>query len=371
MEKNQHRLAHYAGHFLLLGIAGLLILFSQLPVVTSFVGRFTADLPISTLPTATPLRVMESSAELAPGVSTVIATTVSATASADTSLPVPSDEALVPAPNPRTYAVKLPVHDFETHKVERGETPGIIANAYGISTDSLLGGNSWLSKESNQLQTGVELVILPVDGVLHIVQPGETLDSIAGFYDIPVSEIIEYTPNNLEYPFFRLVPESQLLIPGASIGQFYFTAPKSVGSSGGSQAWEVVGTGTYIWPVNGRCITQFYGGFHYGLDVSMSSGSPAFAADTGTVTYAGYAAGVYYDYGNLIVINHGNGYETFYAHLSSINVFPGQILTQGDLIGYTGNTGRSSGPHLHFEIRNNDFRSDPLYWLPGGVTDCT
>ncbi|HFE65719.1 MAG TPA: M23 family metallopeptidase, partial [Chloroflexi bacterium] len=106
------------------------------------------------------------------------------------------------------------------------------------------------------------------------------------------------------------------------------------------------------------------------IDVTMAEGSPVYAADTGTVTYASYAAGTYYDYGNLIVVNHGNGYETFYAHLSGINVYPGQIVNQGDLIGATGNTGRSSGPHLHFEIRLNDFRMNPLDRLSGPVKSC-
>ena len=86
--------------------------------------------------------------------------------------------------------------------------------------------------------------------------------------------------------------------------------------------------------------------------------------DTGTVSYASWAAGGYYDYGNLIVIDHGNGYETFYAHLSGINVYPGQVVTQGQFIGSTGNTGRSSGPHIHLEIRLNNFRDDPTFYIP-------
>lgn len=250
------------------------------------------------------------------------------------------------------------------------DTPNSIAEQYGITADTLIGGNPDISRESNLLQTGAELVILPVDGVLHTVRPGETLDSISQLYNIPVADIINFPSNNLEYPYLRLLPESQLVIPGASIGQFTFRAPKSVGGSG-EQQWAVVGTGTYIWPVDGRCLTNTYSGFHPGIDVSTAVGSPVYASDTGTVTYAAYAAGIYYDYGNLIVINHGNGFETFYAHLSGINVYPGQIVYQGDLIGSTGNTGRSSGPHLHFEIRTNDYGSNPLNRLSGPVTSCS
>ncbi len=287
-------------------------------------------------------------------------------------LPVVNDSSLAPLPNPNTYQTKLPVHEFQLHEVARGETPNIIANQYGISADTLLGGNTWLSQESNQLQVGAQLVILPVDGVLHNVRAGETIESIAELYRVTPEAIINYPPNNLEFPFYRLVPESELVIPGASIGQFFFTAPKSVATNAaGEPQWTVFGTGTYIWPINGRCITQFYNGFHPGLDVGSMEGSPVYASDTGTVTYASFAAGTYYDYGNLIVINHGNGFETFYAHLSSIGVFPGQTVTQGELIGFTGNTGRSSGPHIHFEIRDRDFRTNPLDRLGGGYQNCT
>ena len=94
--------------------------------------------------------------------------------------------------------------------------------------------------------------------------------------------------------------------------------------------------------------------------IALSEGSGVFAADTGTVTFAGWNI---YGYGNLIVINHGNGFETFYGHLSAINVFPGQIVYQGNVIGAVGNTGRSSGPHIHFEIRTNGNQDDPCWYI--------
>ncbi|MCP5098477.1 MAG: peptidoglycan DD-metalloendopeptidase family protein [Chloroflexi bacterium] len=285
-------------------------------------------------------------------------------------LPIINDNSLMPSLNPRTYQVQLPDHDFEIYVVERGETPNQIADKHNISAETLLGGNPRLSQESNALQAGAELIILPVDGVLHTVQPGETLESISELYDVPVAEIVAVESNLLEYPFYRLVPEAQLLIPGAKIGQFYWTAPKSVAGVGDGQ-WAVVGTNTYVWPINGRCLSQYYWAGHPAIDVGLSEGSAVVASDRGTVTYASWAAGSYFDYGNLIVINHGNGYETLYAHLSSIAVYPGQIVQQGEYIGGTGNTGRSSGPHIHFEIRQNDFRDNPLFYLSGPTQDCT
>ncbi len=286
-------------------------------------------------------------------------------------VPIISDNSLAAAPNPRTYQARLPTHNFEVYAVERGETPNQIADKHNISAETLLGGNRWLSQESNALQSGAELLILPIDGLLHTVQPGETLEDIADLYDVAVADIISVESNNLEYPFFRMVPDTELLIPGATVGKFYWTAPKSVAGVGADGNWAVVGTGSHVWPVNGRCITQYFWAGHAGLDVSMSEGAPVVASDRGTVTYASWAADSYFDYGNLIVINHGNGYETLYAHLSGIGVYPGQVVQQGEYIGGTGNTGRSSGPHLHFEIRLNDFRDDPLFYLSGPTQSCS
>lgn len=286
-----------------------------------------------------------------------------------TSAPIITDTNLAPAPNPHTYQARQPAHSFTIHVVERGETPNRIADQHGISPETLLGGNPWLSQESNALAADTELVILPIDGVLHTVAPGETLESISDLYKIPVADIVAVASNNLEAPFLRLVPETQLLVPGATVGQFYWTAPKSVAGVG-QNGFAVVGTGTYVWPVGGRCITQYAWAGHPALDVSMSDGAALVAADRGTVTYASWAAGTYYDYGNLIVINHGNGYETLYAHLSSISVYPGQVVQQGEYIGATGNTGNSSGPHLHLEIRLNDIRDDPLFYLSGPTQNC-
>ncbi len=355
MNNEQHFWHRLSGHLILAGGALILIALGQFQWGTTA----ESEAPVTTA-VSTPQPIAEAEE-----------TAVLPTPLPQGPLPVINDSSLAPVPNPRTYQTKLPAHNFQMHEVARGETPNIIADQYGISADTLLGGNTWLSQESNQLQVGAQLVILPVDGVLHEVRAGETIESIAELYQVPPTDIIAYEPNNLEFPFYRLVPESELVIPGASIGQFFFTAPKSVATNAAGQPqWKVFGTGTYIWPSNGRCITQFYNGFHPAVDVSASEGSPVYASDTGTVTYASFAAGTYYDYGNLIVINHGNGFETFYAHLSSIGVYPGQTVTQGDLIGYTGNTGRSSGPHIHFEIRDNDFRTNPLDRLGGGYQNC-
>lgn len=281
-------------------------------------------------------------------------------------VPVLRDEAIAAAADVTTYQGKRPQHTFETYEVKRGDTPIRIAEAFGIKAETLLGGNPRLSEEAGRLQVGDQLIILPVDGVLHDVQPGDTLESIALLYGVSVDAIIAYGPNNLEFPF-RLYPNTQILAPGAVREVFKWDPPKLTSLISGNGYWAgqarplIVGTGTYIWPTGGRNISQVYWYGHQAIDVAIVEGTSIFASDTGTVTYAAWSP---YCYGNLIVVNHGNGAETFYAHLSGFNVVPGQIVYQGNVIGYSGNTGCSSGPHLHFEVRINGNRDDPMWWLP-------
>ncbi|MCB8979766.1 MAG: M23 family metallopeptidase [Ardenticatenaceae bacterium] len=342
----------WQGHFVIVGIALLILLVWRFGLRPSIVavaeeGGVVGDTAVSTL--------------------------TEPDATADTSdplqfngsdLPVVDDSSLVPAPNPLTFEGKTPEHDFVTHTVVRGETPNGIAQQYGIEPETILGGNPQLSEESSLLQVGTVLTILPVNGVLHNVQPGDTLESLSLQYGIPTEDIIAYGPNNLEFPY-RLQPDTQILVPGAVRELFVWTPPdlSSVGgtsSEGGSVRPVIVGTGTFIYPVNSRNFTQYFWYGHPGIDIALPEGSAVYASDTGTVTFAGWNV---YGYGNLIVINHGNGYETFYGHLSSFNVVPGQIVYQGNVIGGTGNTGNSSGPHIHFEIRINNNRDNPCWYI--------
>ncbi len=283
------------------------------------------------------------------------------------SLPVLRDSSLAPNPIAITYKPKSPSHTFITYTVEAGDTAIGIAQQFGIQEETLLGGNEFLSTDAGMLQPGTVLVILPVDGVLHSVSEGETLEDLGRQFGVPVEDIIAYAPNNLEFPF-RLQADSQILIPGAVREAFFWEPPVAIvtASSGGSpeslQGIFVanLGTGSFIWPIGSRNISQYYWYGHQGLDITAVEGTPVYASDTGTVTFAAWSP---YCYGSLIVLNHGNGYETFYAHLSGINVSPGQVVTKGNVIGASGNTGCSSGPHLHFEIRYNRGRYDPLSYV--------
>lgn len=281
-------------------------------------------------------------------------------------LPVLSDSGLSPAPIPITYKARRPEHDYITYTVQPGDTAIRIAERFGIQEETILGGNGFLSNDAGQLMAGTTIVILPVDGVLHDVVEGDTLEGVAEQYEVPVEDIVAYEPNNLEFPY-RLYPGTQILVPGAVRDVFFWDPPTLASSSSGSPeagsgfVVAVPGTGTFVWPVGARRITQYYWYGHQAIDVGLVTGSPLYASDTGTVTYATWSP---YCYGNLIVINHGNGFETFYAHLDGFNVTPGQTVYQGSLIGWTGNTGCSSGPHVHFEIRLNKSRLDPISYLP-------
>ena len=279
-------------------------------------------------------------------------------------VPILTDNVISPRLNPRTFVGKKPEHDdFTIYTVARGDTPARIAQDFNIKPETILGGNPSLNDNAGVLQVDQELLIMPIDGVLHDVEPGDSLESISKLYDVPVDDIIGYASNNLEFPY-RLFPETQIVVPGA-VREVFKWDPPTLSNTGGYWAGQsrplIVGTGTFVWPVSGGRISQEYWYAHQAIDVAILDGSGTYASDSGTVTYASWSP---YCFGNLIVINHGNGFETFYAHLSGINVVPGQIVYQGNLIGYTGNTGCSSGPHIHFEIRVNGNRDDPIWYLP-------
>jgi murein DD-endopeptidase MepM/ murein hydrolase activator NlpD len=118
----------------------------------------------------------------------------------------------------------------------------------------------------------------------------------------------------------------------------------------------------FIWPVNGTVVSGYgmrWGRLHEGIDISAASGTPIWAAAAGTVIYAGWLGG----YGNLVVVDHGNGLATAYAHASAILVSVGQSVARGETVALVGSTGNSSGPHLHFEVRVNGVAVDPLLYL--------
>ncbi len=137
-------------------------------------------------------------------------------------------------------------------------------------------------------------------------------------------------------------------------------APAPGLQTAGAPANAPKGSGRFIWPTSGA-ITQYYGRYHLALDISQWIGAPIKAAESGYVSVAGWSN---VGYGWHIIVDHGNGWTTLYAHLSKINVKAGQAVNKGDLIGAAGTSGNSTGPHLHFEIRYNGVGQNPFNYLP-------
>lgn len=244
------------------------------------------------------------------------------------------------------------------YKVQAGDNPYLIATRFGLQPESIVWANPTLEDDPNLLSIGQELLIPPTDGVLHTVESGETLTDIAEAYDVTVEDIIGYSPNNLGRAS-ELVEGQWVMVPG---GEKPFLQAASTPAPGQwAPAPEAFGgaTGTFVWPTQGR-ITQGAWAGHVALDIANATGTPVRASDSGVVVFAGWSNT---GYGYNVVIDHGNGFRTRYAHLSYYHVEAGQRVDQHQLIGKIGSTGRSTGPHLHFEVIYNGIRQSPYNYL--------
>lgn len=238
------------------------------------------------------------------------------------------------------------------HTVSPGENLTRIADIYGTTVENLIALNGLTNPDT--IRVGQELVV-GLAPILHIVKPGESLWTIAGTYGVTTDAILRF--NDLPNPD-HVLPGQRLIIPPA----------------GGSDAIAVMALQqlsqqeTLLWPVQGGgIISSLFGPrqdrIHKGLDIAAPTGTPILAAADGRVTYADWAG----TYGMLVVIDHGRGLVTRYAHASAIHVQAGQRVRAGQHIADVGSTGRSTGPHLHFEVERNGDVIDPLLMLPAGV----
>lgn len=249
-----------------------------------------------------------------------------------------------------------------THVVTEGETISTIAQRYNLDPSTILWENNLT--ETSKIKPGMELRILPVDGVRHKVARGETIYSIGKKYGLDsaqVQVIVDYPFNTfLNDETFELATGQFLVVPdGVPPAK---TPPKRTTSRVAltPDAGSVTALGTFVWPASGQ-ISQGYRFYHKAIDISNRAGGPILAADSGTVVVAGWPDSS--GYGNRVMIDHGNGYVTLYAHLSVIQVREGQRVSRGDVIGQMGSTGRSTGTHLHFEIRQGGVLLNPLQFL--------
>lgn len=248
-----------------------------------------------------------------------------------------------------------------THIVQEGETIASIAARYGLESSTILWENNLTSTAT--IKPGQELTILPVDGVRHKVKKGETIYSVGkkyGLEDTQVQVVVDYPFNEfLNDETFELATGQFLMVPGGVMPN----APverRPIAVVITPDAGAVSGTGNFVWPAAGN-ITQGYSFYHKAFDIANRGGGPILAADSGTVVVAGWIDNS--GYGNRVMVDHGNGYVTLYAHMSVVQVRPGQRVNRGDVLGQMGSTGRSTGVHLHFEIRSGGGLLNPGSFL--------
>ncbi len=265
-------------------------------------------------------------------------------------------QAPAPAPASDQVAAEAQPLAIRTYTVQAGDTVVGLAQRFGITPETILSANSSLAGNPDLLQLGQEIKILPVSGALHTVASGDTLTAIAEHYKVTVAAIIEYKGNNLSEPYV-LHPGDTLVVPGG-----VWTAPAASGMAGPGAAPAGVGkaTGSFMWPTTGR-LTQGPWWRHMAIDLGTPKGTPINAADAGYVLEAGWSN---VGYGQYVLLDHGNGYRSLYAHMSVIIAKRGQWVKKGQKIGLVGSTGNSTGPHLHFEIYKKGVIQNPLDYLP-------
>jgi murein DD-endopeptidase MepM/ murein hydrolase activator NlpD len=256
------------------------------------------------------------------------------------------------------------------YTVERGDTVSNIADSFGISSDSLMWANEPLMQDGpSSLSIGQVLMIPPVDGVLYQWEDGDSLDAIADDFDVSPDDILLWPGNKLDLADPIIKSGDFIMIPGGISDAIVYTSVYSSGASSGSVTscggeGPIGGGGALICPspycyINGG--NPFSGG-HLAVDLYAPEGTPIVAADSGVVIKASYGewnGG----YGNMVMIDHRNGFVTLYGHLSQVNVYQCQPIGAGEILGLSGNTGNSFGAHLHFEVRLWDSFVNPWDYL--------
>ncbi|HJN62733.1 MAG TPA: M23 family metallopeptidase [Candidatus Paceibacterota bacterium] len=231
---------------------------------------------------------------------------------------------------------------ISVYVVRKGDSLSQIANMFGVSTNTIVWANEITNGKS--IQPGQTLIILPISGVTHIVAKGETVKAITNKYKGDYNEVLAYNGLTLDSVVQVgdkvVVPEGEFPISAVST-----TARRATLRGVGGPSYD----GYYMRPISGGQKSQGLHGYN-GVDLDTYGGAPIFAAANGKVIIS-KSSGWNGGYGKYVVISHGNGTQTLYAHNSQNIVYPGQNVVKGQVIGYIGSTGRSTGSHLHFEVR--------------------
>jgi len=256
-----------------------------------------------------------------------------------------------------TVVSAKPRSQIVNYRVRSGDNLKLIANKFDVSVDTI----KWENKlTSNRIKPGQILKIPPVTGVVHKVKLGDNIYKIAKKYGVDPQAIINFPFNDFQdLDTFSLKVGQLVYVPDGVIDNK--SLPSSVRRRLAKTPIKagVKGKSNFVWPTSG-IITQRASWYHMAIDIANRRAPPIIAADAGRIVYAGC---VRYGYGCHIVVDHNNGYETLYAHLQKIYVRVGQNVSKHQAIGQMGSTGRSTGTHLHFEIRYNGQKLNPLKFL--------
>ncbi|HEY8736627.1 MAG TPA: M23 family metallopeptidase [Candidatus Dormibacteraeota bacterium] len=248
----------------------------------------------------------------------------------------------VGTPSTAAQAGQLPA--LRVYQVQPGDALTSIARQAGINLDTLLQVNGL--NASQPPVPGDVMIIPPIDGTMIDVPPGETLRDLTNAYRADITTIRAVNGLAEGSPLPR-----QVFIPAADTQAL---APRQVTPGPAERLHHLA---RFIWPAQGT-ITTYFWQYHPGLDIANAVGTPEVAADAGQVVFAGWGS-----YGIYVEIDHGNGFHTIYGHMSAVLVRTGEVVTPGQEIGLMGSTGRSTGPHLHFEIRYQGVPQNPLDFL--------
>lgn len=271
--------------------------------------------------------------------------------------PFPNGPVVAGSLDTHTNISEKPRSEIIDYKVESGDTISSIGQKFGISTDTIKWANDLTS---DSIKPGDILKILPVTGVSYTVKSGDTLASVAKKFSAEQQAIVDFPFNDIPDDF-SLKAGQLLIVPDGTPPQVAAPKPRPqpqyLAQGPASPAFVAPGGAQFIWPTNG-IITQYFSWYHPAIDIANPAGPAVAAADGGTVIVAGWPDST--GYGNRVVIDHGNGYTTLYAHLANIYVSAGQTVSRGQLIGQMGSTGRSTGTHTHLEIRFKGIALNPL-----------
>lgn len=251
-------------------------------------------------------------------------------------------------------------NDIFAYSVKPGDTLSSVAAQFGLKKETLMQENNiW---NPNRLRAGMVLNILPVDGLSHLVKKGDTVEKIAKKYKVETETLVKQ--NQLEEGG-ELLADIRLIIPGAKRTAPVYSSGRAAPSSVAGYNYAGPKTGRLLWPTQrGASITQGFRRGHYALDISNRSKGPIFAAAGGKVIKSAY--GWNGGFGNHVIIDHGNGMQTLYAHNEKLYVSAGQYVEAGQTVAWMGRSGRVYGPtgiHLHFEVRINGVKYNPMQFF--------